>query len=659
MDIAREATAGAYRSAPASAALRTGTHRARAENRDEPVDLPQYLEEQRMAEAKSPTRPPPSHSRRPRRDPREESTPPPPLDEVPETRMSRAPVVRRPTQKPPSSPVHHGVDAQEVLAQLTELEEEVLRLREQNGRDEAMIGQMLARVADREQEAKDAHAEARRLAERVALLEERIEANEIEDVPTARGEIPSELDARKAATAATHIVELEAAIARAHEATSAAEERAAQLEAKLSEVEGESDTAAEVAEELAEKIESLEVRLATAESNASAAEGRVSELASDLVMKDGKIDAAEMRAHDVAEKAAEDAANAKSALGEARTALEKAEARERARTEELAGAHRERDAAKVRVKEVESELAKRTRDIEVARAETRTTEATLKKRHEESLAQQKTFERQLGALETQLAEAKTGREDTEKHLKDLRTRATEMAAEQASLEERLAFALDDRDTVSRHMESMQEESNRAVREAAAARRELAMAREALARSTLAIAHIEAIEKDSASLREQAIHEARAALTAEPRAVVVAPVVTVGSGSTTGSVAMPAPTPAQKSSRPPRVVPVSSKPHLPSPAPPPPLTPLSPSAAPPAANAPAEDYETLSDSEVSFASVAPAAPQQLAAVAPVFRGTRPSNRPTPPRTAAAAPVPAPPAGSSLSDPRISVEEEEPQ
>jgi hypothetical protein len=79
---------------------------------------------------------------------------------------------------------------------------------------------------------------------------------------------------------------------------------------------------------------------------------------------------------------------------------------------------------------------------------------------------------------------------------------------------------------------------------------------------------------------------------------------------------------------------------------------------PAASTP-EDYETLSDSEVSFASVAPAAPEKIAAVAPLLRGTRPSNRPTPPRTAAAAPVPMPEAGSSLSDPRISIDEEEPQ
>jgi hypothetical protein len=76
-----------------------------------------------------------------------------------------------------------------------------------------------------------------------------------------------------------------------------------------------------------------------------------------------------------------------------------------------------------------------------------------------------------------------------------------------------------------------------------------------------------------------------------------------------------------------------------------------------------EYETVNESEVSFASVAPPASQQLAAVAPLLRqSARPSGRPTPPRSEVVPPASVhPPGGSPLSDPeiRISIDEEEPQ
>jgi hypothetical protein len=81
--------------------------------------------------------------------------------------------------------------------------------------------------------------------------------------------------------------------------------------------------------------------------------------------------------------------------------------------------------------------------------------------------------------------------------------------------------------------------------------------------------------------------------------------------------------------------------------------------------PPDEYETVNEAEVSFASIAPPASQQIAAVAPLLRNNnapRPSGRPTPPRTEVAPPASVrPPGGSPLSDPeiRISIDEEEPQ
>jgi hypothetical protein len=75
----------------------------------------------------------------------------------------------------------------------------------------------------------------------------------------------------------------------------------------------------------------------------------------------------------------------------------------------------------------------------------------------------------------------------------------------------------------------------------------------------------------------------------------------------------------------------------------------------------ESYAAVDESEVSFASVAPAAPEaQVSAVAPLPRhANRPSGHPTPPRSEAVRPVSIPATPLSESDIRISIDEEEPQ
>jgi hypothetical protein len=74
----------------------------------------------------------------------------------------------------------------------------------------------------------------------------------------------------------------------------------------------------------------------------------------------------------------------------------------------------------------------------------------------------------------------------------------------------------------------------------------------------------------------------------------------------------------------------------------------------------DDYPSLSDDEVSFASVAPPPAQPLAGAGPRMKSqVRPSGRPTPPRTEIARPASSPPAAPfSESEIRISFEEEEP-
>ena len=81
-----------------------------------------------MADAKTPTRPPPS--RRPKRDPREESTPPPAQDLASLPPARPEPVPRRP-QKSASPP---RTDPHEALVQLAALEEEAQHLRRVDGR---------------------------------------------------------------------------------------------------------------------------------------------------------------------------------------------------------------------------------------------------------------------------------------------------------------------------------------------------------------------------------------------------------------------------------------------------------------------------------------------------------------------------------------------
>jgi hypothetical protein len=155
-------------------------------------------------------------------------------------------------------------------------------------------------------------------------------------------------------------------------------------------------------------------------------------------------------------------------------------------------------------------------------------------------------------------------------------------------------------------------------------------------------------------------EARVALTltasSSPAALTsAAPTAGATASAAAGPIPSQAPPlPAQKSSRPPRVIP-SARPPQPKASVAPPERP-NPSSAP-------DEYVTVNESEVSFASIAPPAAQQLAAMAPLARQShRPSGRQTPPRSEIAQPASVhPPAGSPLSDPeiRISIEEEEPQ
>jgi hypothetical protein len=290
------------------------------------------------------------------------------------------------------------------------------------------------------------------------------------------------------------------------------------------------------------------------------------------------------------------------------------------------------------------ELADRAKDLTNLRADQKSAEVALKKRHEELLAQQKAmFERQLVALESQLAETKSARDKSDSLLKELRVRAQELEAEQASLEERLTFALDDRDTVSRHMETMKEESERTMRAAQEARREAAHAHEQLTRTALALTQLQTIDREVAALRERAIGAAYAALGAQfvpepgaPESVEPAPATSTGE--------------AIEASRPA----VAAAPSAPAPQPP-----RRVSSAPPAPERPApepvmDEYVMVNDAEVSFASVAPPAAAQMRAVAPLLRQTsaRPSGRPTPTRVEAVNPVSAAPA-APLSDPAIAI------
>jgi hypothetical protein len=66
----------------------------------------------------------------------------------------------------------------------------------------------------------------------------------------------------------------------------------------------------------------------------------------------------------------------------------------------------------------------------------------------------------------------------------------------------------------------------------------------------------------------------------------------------------------------------------------------------------DEYETLNESEVSFASVAPPPSLQIRAVAPFLRrSSRPSGHPTPARTEVAEPASMRP--DPLSDPAIQI------
>jgi hypothetical protein len=184
-----------------------------------------------------------------------------------------------------------------------------------------------------------------------------------------------------------------------------------------------------------------------------------------------------------------------------------------------------------------------------------------------------------------------------------------------------------------------------------------MARELVARAALAVTQLETIDREAAAQRELAMTEARTALA---QAAAPPPAAAVAAASVAPAPAASMPMPAMKSSRPPRVVP-SVKPQPRSSAAP--ERPNPTSAVPERPSSVPDDYQTVSESEVSFASIAPPPSQQLAAVAPFMRqSVRPSGRPTPPRSEVVPPASVrPPAGSPLSDPeiRISIDEEEPQ
>src|SRR5262245_29261616 len=119
-----------------------------------------------MVEVKRPSGAPPANPRRLRRDPRVESQPPPSEEraEAPPVRMRR---------EPSSYNTKSALDSTGLVAQLTEVEGEMQRLREQNERDEAMIGKMLVRVADVEKQLKETEAEADKEAQRADEAEER------------------------------------------------------------------------------------------------------------------------------------------------------------------------------------------------------------------------------------------------------------------------------------------------------------------------------------------------------------------------------------------------------------------------------------------------------------------------------------------------------
>src|ERR1700728_888244 len=101
-----------------------------------------------MADAKTPTRPPPATARRSRRDPREESTPPPaheePVDPRPTKREPASRTTRTVAPAPQDPSSQASLDTSAVLAQLAELEAEVVQLRAQNEKDAAVVGRMLA-----------------------------------------------------------------------------------------------------------------------------------------------------------------------------------------------------------------------------------------------------------------------------------------------------------------------------------------------------------------------------------------------------------------------------------------------------------------------------------------------------------------------------------
>jgi hypothetical protein len=157
----------------------------------------------------------------------------------------------------------------------------------------------------------------------------------------------------------------------------------------------------------------------------------------------------------------------------------------------------------------------------------------------------------------------------------------------------------------------------------------------VARAAIAVTHLETIEAEGATLRERALADARAAL---------------GATQVLGS-------------RPPGGAPVA--PRIVSPVPPPPAVTAKPSSPPPAPERPAprDDFETIHDVEVSFASIAPPASTQIRAVAPYagapHPSVRPTGRPTPDRVQAVRPVPSSPPASPLSDPsiRIPIDEDE--
>jgi hypothetical protein len=298
-----------------------------------------------MADAKPPTRPLVAPARRSRvRDPRVDSSPPTsessaasyaesPIDEASESRPKGGPVSR--TSRAAVSLGPTTSDTQAVLAQLAALEEEMILLRDQKEKDEAMLGQMLARVADREQEARQARGETQRFEERATIAEMKVAALEAEMADLDRAAMePLPGGALEEAEAATRAAELEEALAKvaklekaladasrehgaeggkfargnsaeldiarakiaeaeaayariavledalrsARSSTDEARSRAKELEAKLAEAEARArevnedrETATLVATELAEKVETLESRLEAAEAVGRAA----------------------------------------------------------------------------------------------------------------------------------------------------------------------------------------------------------------------------------------------------------------------------------------------------------------------------------------------------------------------------------------------------